>query len=94
MSGARFVRPGLPGADALELGGTFGIPSDRVRILMAGGMPVTSAMPGATEDDGAGLEAGFAALCSSDVVIAVASSGTTPYTVTAAELARAARRPR
>ena len=76
------------GADALELGGTFGIAPDRVRILMAGGMPVNSAMPGATEDDGDGLEAGFASLGARDVVIAVASSGTTPYTVTAAQLAR------
>jgi len=76
-------------ADALELGGTFGIAPERVRIVMAGGMPVTSAMPGATEDDSAGLEAALSALASEDVVIAVASSGTTPYTVSAAKMAKA-----
>lgn len=78
----------LAATDALELGGTFGIPPERVRILMAGGMPVTSAMPGATEDDTAGLEAGLADLQSGDVVIAVASSGTTPYTLSAARMAK------
>lgn len=79
----------MAAADALELGGTFGIPADRVRIVMAGGMPTDAQMPGATEDDTAGLEAGLADLTAADTVITVAASGTTPFTLAAARNAQA-----
>jgi N-acetylmuramic acid 6-phosphate etherase len=78
----------MAAADALELRGTFGIPTDRIVIRMAGGMPAGSEMPGGVEDDrfqgrAAGLEA-----AAGDCVIAVAASGATPFTVAAAEAAR------
>jgi N-acetylmuramic acid 6-phosphate etherase len=79
----------MAAADALELGGTFGVAPDRVRILMAGGLPTTAAMPGDTEDDISGLEEALDGLGPQDVMIAVAASGTTPYTVAAARIARA-----
>lgn len=78
----------MAAADALELGGTFGVAEDRVRIVMAGGMPTTAAMPGATEDEIAGLAAGLADLAPGDTVIAVAASGTTPFTLEAVRIAR------
>lgn len=78
----------MAAADALELGGTFGIPETSVRIVMAGGMPTTAAMPGDTEDDTAGLDAGLADLAPGDTVIAVAASGTTPFTLEAVRLAK------
>ena len=36
----------MAAADALELPGTFGIPPERIHILMAGGQPTSSRMPG------------------------------------------------
>ncbi len=78
----------MAAADALELGGTFGIASDRVHIVMAGGLPTSAAMPGATEDETAGLEEALADLASADTVIAVAASGTTPFTLDAVRIAR------
>lgn len=79
----------MAAADAMELGGTFGIPSSRVQIVMAGGLPTSSAMPGDTEDEIAGLEADLADLSPRDTVIAVAASGTTPFTVAAVQIAKA-----
>ncbi|MGI9506445.1 MAG: N-acetylmuramic acid 6-phosphate etherase, partial [Geminicoccaceae bacterium] len=38
-------------ADALELPGTFGLSPSRIRILMPGGLPSSSGMPGDVEDD-------------------------------------------
>ena len=76
-------------ADGLELGGTFGISSDRISLLMAGGLPTDAAMPGHTEDDV--NEAKFAAqgIGSGDVVIAVTASGNTPYAIEISRLAKA-----
>ena len=80
----------MAAADAMELGGTFGIPEDRIRILMAGGLPQSAHMPGGTEDDTDGLAKGLAGLSADDTVIMVSASGSTPYTLEAARLARAA----
>lgn len=94
-SGARlhYVAAGSSGlmaaADAMELGGTFSIPSRHVCIHMAGGLPTGPDMPGETEDDIAGLDAAMAAVSPADVIIAVSASGSTPYTVRAVELAKA-----
>ncbi|PSJ58739.1 N-acetylmuramic acid 6-phosphate etherase [Kumtagia ephedrae] len=72
-------------ADALELPGTYGIPSERVVVLIAGGRQAFVDLPGAPEDDAAeaarevaenGLDAG-------DCLIALSASGTTPYAVAA-----------
>lgn len=79
----------MAAADALELGGTFGTSPDQVRIVMAGGLPTSSSMPGDTEDATSELTAALADLAADDTLIAVAASGTTPFTLAAAEMARA-----
>lgn len=79
----------MAAADAQELGGTFSVPAAQLAIHMAGGLPRGVEMPGDTEDDTAGLEAGLSDLSASDTVIAVSASGSTPYTLAAARIARA-----
>lgn len=79
----------MAAADAQELGGTFSIPAAQIRIHMAGGLPTGVEMPGDTEDDTAGLAQALADLTPRDTLIAVSASGTTPYTLAAAALARA-----
>lgn len=75
-------------ADGMELGGTFGVPADRVLLRMAGGLPVDASMPGDTEDDaGDGLRAAEG-IGAGDVVIVVTASGRTPYALAVAEAAR------
>ncbi len=78
-------------ADCLELAGTFGIPPDRTPMLFAGGTNALLHMTGSVEDDPALATADFAMarLAQGDVVICVSASGTTPYTVEIARLARA-----
>ncbi|KUF11353.1 N-acetylmuramic acid 6-phosphate etherase [Pseudoponticoccus marisrubri] len=78
----------MAAADAQELGGTFSIPAGQLRIHMAGGLPSGVEMPGATEDDTAGLDAALAGLTSADTLIAVSASGSTPYTLAACSIAR------
>ncbi|OIQ28902.1 MAG: N-acetylmuramic acid 6-phosphate etherase [Alphaproteobacteria bacterium MedPE-SWcel] len=78
----------MAAADALELGGTFSIPATQLRIHMAGGLPVGVEMPGDTEDDINGLKRDLAGVNSTDVIIGVSASGTTPFTVEAARLAK------
>ncbi len=77
-------------ADGLELGGTFGIAPDRIRLLMAGGLPVDATMPGHTEDDISEAEQAAKDIRRGDVVIAVTASGSTPYPCTISELAQKA----
>ncbi|GGH37286.1 N-acetylmuramic acid 6-phosphate etherase [Cribrihabitans marinus] len=79
----------MAAADAMELGGTFGIHANRIRILMAGGLPRSAEMPGDTEDASGVLPAQMADLTAADTVIAVSASGTTPFTLAAAERTRA-----
>ncbi len=79
----------MAAADAMELGGTFDIPSSQIRIAMAGGIPTTPDMANASEDD----TDSFAALGNmtpSDTVITVTASGSTPFTFEAARRAKAA----
>lgn len=78
----------MAAADALELGGTFSIPAGQIRIHMAGGLPVGVEMPGATEDDATSVQHAMSGISSRDTVIAVSASGTTPYTLAAAEAAQ------
>ncbi|WP_417249171.1 N-acetylmuramic acid 6-phosphate etherase [Celeribacter sp.] len=80
----------MAAADAMELGGTFSIPSSQVRIHMAGGLPTSAEMPGGTEDDTRQIRDEFADIAARDTVIAVSASGSTPFTNEAARLARAA----
>ena len=78
----------MAAADALELGGTFSIPSDQIRIHMAGGLPVGVEMPGATEDDASSVRQAMSGMSGKDAVIAVSASGSTPYTLAVAEAAQ------
>jgi N-acetylmuramic acid 6-phosphate etherase len=87
-----FVGAGTPGrlaaGEAAELPGTFGIAEARCCAVIAGADAV--AIDDAAEDDDATGAAGIRALDlgREDVVIAVAASGRTPFTVAAAEAAR------
>lgn len=78
----------MAAADVQELGGTFSIPAEQLRIHMADGLPTGVEMPGDTEDDTSGLDLGLATLSPLDTVIAVSASGTTPYTLAASRMAR------
>ncbi|MCV3766763.1 N-acetylmuramic acid 6-phosphate etherase [Rhizobium sp. TRM95796] len=76
-------------ADALELPGTFGIPRDRIEVLLAGGAESLLNLAGAPEDD---LDAARAdarrAVSEGDCLICVSASGSTPYTLALAEEAK------
>ena len=75
-------------ADGSELPGTFGIPAERIRIHMAGGIPVDGVMPGHTEDEGAAMDG--LDVAHNDTVIVLSASGSTPYALAAAMKARKA----
>ncbi|HEU0222350.1 MAG TPA: N-acetylmuramic acid 6-phosphate etherase [Paracoccaceae bacterium] len=79
-------------ADALELAGTFGIPPPQAPVLFAGGAAALLDHSGASEDEVESAAADFrrVGLGAGDVLICVAASGTTPYTVAIAEAGRAA----
>lgn len=91
--GLHYVAAGSSGlmaaADAQELGGTFSIPSAQIHIHMAGGLPTGVEMPGATEDETAGLNEALQFLTDRDTVIAISASGSTPYTLAGARIAKA-----
>jgi len=91
-----FVGAGTSGRlavqDGTELYPTFGWPMNRMVFLMAGGMGALTEAYENAEDD---VEAGRAEIVAhgigpADVVIGVAASGRTPYTLAAIEQARAA----
>jgi N-acetylmuramic acid 6-phosphate etherase len=69
--------------DGAELGPTFDWPSDRTVFVMAGGMQaVLQSAEGAEDDETEGAKAiAGAEINQDDVVIAVAASGTTPFTM-------------
>lgn len=79
----------MAAADAQELGGTFAIPAAQLRIVMAGGLPTGVEMPGDTEDATTEAAQALADLTPQDTIIAVSASGTTPFTLTAIEIAQA-----
>lgn len=76
--------------DGVELTPTFDWPSERVVFLVAGGeAALTRSIEGAEDDDAAGAAAvAAAAVGPADVVIAVAASGRTPFTLAALLAAR------
>ncbi|MCX5497186.1 N-acetylmuramic acid 6-phosphate etherase [Kaistia dalseonensis] len=78
--------------DALELPQTFGIPQEQIIVLLAGGAAMTTTLTGGPEDDPvlAAEDIARAAVTPGDFVVGVSASGSTPYTVTALRLARAA----
>ncbi len=76
-------------ADALELSGTFGVDPGRILLMMAGGLPRDARMPGDTEDDRAEGARAAEVLRPGDAVICVSASGSTPYPLGVAAVARA-----
>lgn len=77
--------------DRLELPGTFGIPLDRLPLILAGGPAALEALAGESEDDEA---AGAAAVADhgigpGDALVALSASGSTPFTVAALRAAAA-----
>ncbi len=77
-------------ADGLELPGTFGISSSRIKMLIAGNTGKMSDMTGFTEDDTVQAEVDVKAanISSNDCMICISASGTTPYTLAALQSAR------
>jgi N-acetylmuramic acid 6-phosphate etherase len=77
--------------DGAELRPTYDWPNDRIVFVMAGGMQaVLQSVEGAEDDEAKGAEAiADAEVNEHDVVIAVAASGTTPFTIGALRCARA-----
>jgi N-acetylmuramic acid 6-phosphate etherase len=76
--------------DGAELMPTFSWPRERLLLLLAGGDPaMTQAVEGAEDDMGRAAELiGHHGIDSADVLIAVAASGTTPFTLTCLREAR------
>jgi N-acetylmuramic acid 6-phosphate etherase len=79
-------------ADCLELAGTFGIPREQTPMLFAGGAAALLAMTGGVEDDAAQakIDVVKAGIGAGDVVLCLAASGSTPYTLSVATAARSA----
>ena len=77
--------------DGVELGPTFGWPADRLGFVLAGGLAALAHSAEGAEDDAGDAVRQIAELLltTSDVVIGVAASGHTPFTVAALEAARA-----
>lgn len=77
--------------DGAELTPTFGWPAERTLVLLAGGKDALLASVEGAEDDAAdgAARADAAALTAEDVVIGIAASGHTPFTVAAIEKAAA-----
>lgn len=78
--------------DGVELYPTYNWPPDRLHFLMAGGMgALTESAEGAEDDAGAARAAvAEAGVGPEDVLIGVAASGRTPYTIAAVTAAREA----
>lgn len=77
-------------AERLEFAGTFGIPVEATPICFAGGAEALLEMRGHSEDDLTLAEADLArsGLTAGDALVAVSASGSTPYTLQIARLAR------
>ncbi len=77
-------------ADALELPGTYGIAKEKVVILLAGGNASLSDLAGGYEDDTdlARRDIEGVAPGPNDCVICASASGSTPYAVAIAKIAR------
>jgi N-acetylmuramic acid 6-phosphate etherase len=96
LAGGRIVLLGagtsgrLAAMEAAELPGTFGIPADRVLARVAGAGPDRPMGADGAEDDAdlGRADVGHLGMTGDDVLVAVAASGTTPYTLAAATTAR------
>jgi N-acetylmuramic acid 6-phosphate etherase len=97
QAGGRLVYAGagssglLAMVDALELPGTYGLSPQSVIALLAGGAASLADLSGGYEDDAdlgrTDVERAGVGAC--DCLIAVSASGSTPYTLAAARIARA-----
>ena len=78
-------------ADGLELPGTYGIMPDQAPILLAGGAESLQLLAGGYEDDVelAASDVEGISVASGDCMVCVSASGSTPYTLRAAELGKA-----
>jgi len=78
-------------ADGLELPGTFGIPRERIVILIAGGAANFHELANGAEDDAdlARSDVADAGIGARDCLIALSASGTTPYALGAVREAAA-----
>ena len=77
-------------ADALELPGTYGIPNEQIVILLAGGSADLLDLRGAPEDDINQAKADAERVIGAgDCVISISASGSTPYALVIADVARA-----
>jgi N-acetylmuramic acid 6-phosphate etherase len=79
-------------ADALEIPQTYGIPYDRVVLILSDGEGIAKRLNGMREDDVDGARADVAAnkVGPGDCVIATSASGTTPYTLAGLQAAKEA----
>ena len=82
----------LAALDGMELAGTFDWPEARTEFVLAQGGELKPGMAGGSEDDGTLADARMTALVPqpTDAVIAVAASGSTPFTLAAVASARRA----
>ncbi|EPX60199.1 N-acetylmuramic acid 6-phosphate etherase [Cystobacter fuscus DSM 2262] len=80
----------LAALDALELPGTFGWPSTRLSVLLAGGLDLARGLDAGAEDDAGTGRARVAELHPgpADVVLGVSASGGSAFTVGVVEEAR------
>lgn len=79
----------IAAAEAAELPGTFGLPRHQVRACIAGGTDSTDSTDRAEDDlELAAADCADLALTGADVLVAVAASGSTPYTLHVARAAR------
>lgn len=91
-----YVAAGSPAlmsmADALEIPQTYGVPHDRIVLVLADGEGIARRLNGMREDDAQAARADMAAIGvgAGDCVIGTSASGSTPYTVAGLETARAA----
>ncbi len=78
--------------DGMELGSTFGWPAERIAFVLAEGLALGPGVKSTGEDDGPAAASAMRALRlnAADCVVAIAASGTTPFTLVAAETAKAA----
>ncbi|MDB5550050.1 MAG: N-acetylmuramic acid 6-phosphate etherase [Rhizobium sp.] len=96
-SGGRLIYAGAGSSglmalsDGLELPGTFGIAPEQALILLAGGANSLELLAGGYEDDVVLAEEDVtgANVSAKDCLIGVSASGSTPYTVRAAAVAKA-----
>lgn len=75
--------------DGSELPATFGLEESRIAYLVAGGRNAMFDTMAEAEDDGEAARRDAAICTAADTVIAVAASGSTPYTLAAARAAKA-----